>query len=146
MLRMKGFNLIELVVAIAIVGILAAVAYPSYNDSVRKSRRAEAKAMLAEQAQWMERIYSESFDYTDGNSITKASLPVNNAPKPGITKYYDFEFSSINVLTANTFQLIAKPVSGGPQADDGCGTLTLTHQGVKGVEDQKTGYDADTCW
>jgi prepilin-type N-terminal cleavage/methylation domain-containing protein len=53
----KGFTLIELMIAVVVIAILAAIAYPSYQDSVRKSRRADAKSALMEHAQFMERTY-----------------------------------------------------------------------------------------
>lgn len=59
----KGFTLIELMIAVAVVGILAAIAYPSYQDSVRKSRRADAKSALLDAAH--ERtVFTENNQYT----------------------------------------------------------------------------------
>jgi type IV pilus assembly protein PilE len=141
---MKGFNLIELVVAIAIVGILAAVAYPSYNDSVRKSRRAEAKAALTELAQWMERNYSESFDYTRngaGTTLAATDIPITKTPKEGTAEYYKI---TLDNWGATTFTLVATPQS--PQDQDGCQTLTLDNTGVKNVVSPKSGYTVDKCW
>jgi type IV pilus assembly protein PilE len=139
---MKGFNLIELVIAIAIIGILAAVAYPSYNDSVRKSRRAEAKAALTEVAQWLERNYSETFDYDvdSAGRVLANNLIITQTPKQGTTKYYSI---SLTHNTSDDFLLKATPQ--GPQADDGCKTLTLTHTGVKDVSDDAT-LSKDNCW
>lgn len=141
---MKGFNLIELVVAIAIIGILAAVAYPSYTDSVRKSRRGEAKAALAELAQWLERNYSESFRYDQtgtGAALAATDVPITKTPKQGTAEYYQITLANWD---ADSFTLKATPQSA--QAKDGCQTLTLTHTGVKGVEGAKDGYSVDRCW
>ena len=71
MLNTKGFTLVELMIAVAIVGILASIAYPSYQDSVRKSRRADAKGALLGFANAMERHFTENNSYlrrwtTDG--------------------------------------------------------------------------------
>ena len=55
----QGFTLIELMITVAVVGILAAIAYPSYNEHVRKTRRADARAVLLVSAQWMERLHRE---------------------------------------------------------------------------------------
>ncbi|WP_375122151.1 type IV pilin protein [Variovorax sp. WS11] len=58
--RQRGFTLIEVMIVVAIVAILSAIAYPSYLESVRKSKRAEARAQLMEAAQYMQRFYSQN--------------------------------------------------------------------------------------
>ena len=63
----RGFTLIELLIAVAIVGILAAIAYPSYLEQIRKTRRADAEAVLMQAAQFMERVYSEAGCYNPGS-------------------------------------------------------------------------------
>ena len=60
---MRGFTLIELMITVAIIGILAAIAYPSYVEHIYRSRRAEAEATLMELAQWMERNYMVNLSY-----------------------------------------------------------------------------------
>lgn len=143
MLRMKGFNLIELVVGIAIIGILAAVAYPSYSDSVRKSRRAEAKAALVELAQWMERNYSESFAYNEnsaGTALAANDIPIKKTPKEGTAEYYKI---TLDNWDEDSFTLLATPQA--PQNVDGCKTLTLTHTGEKNVSADAT-ISRDKCW
>ena len=60
----KGFTLIELMIVVAVIAILAAIAYPSYQDSVRKSRRADAKAVVLNAAQILERCYTQNNVYT----------------------------------------------------------------------------------
>lgn len=135
--RNQGFTLVELMIVVAIVAILAAIAYPSYQQYVRKSRRADAKAVLVEAAQFMERSYTEkNFSYA---SVT---LPptLKKSPQDGERKYYTIDFDG--TPTANTFTLIAKPE--GDQAKDRCDALTLTHTGEKGTE--ATGMTADECW
>ena len=57
----QGFTLIELMIVVAVIGILASIAYPSYREYVAKSRRAEAKTVLLSAQQWMERFYTENF-------------------------------------------------------------------------------------
>ncbi|HET8871590.1 MAG TPA: type IV pilin protein, partial [Aquabacterium sp.] len=66
----RGFTLIELMIAVAIVGILAAIAYPSYAEHVAKGRRADARVRLAAAQQWMERYYTERYTYASSGSTT----------------------------------------------------------------------------
>lgn len=138
----RGFTLIELMITVAIVGILAAVAYPSYQDSVRKSRRADAKAVLLEAAQWMERFYTENNRYDQDTGGTAVALPTSLAasPKDGATKYYNIAFNP--AAAQSTFTLRATPTSNGGQDNDPCGYLTLNNLGQKGVESSTV----EKCW
>jgi type IV pilus assembly protein PilE len=115
---LRGFTLIELIVAIAIVAILAAIAIPAYTSHVQKSRRADAKAELSLLAQAMERCY------TAQNRYDHASCP-----QPGDigrdTERYRIRVSAV---TATTFSLTAAPTGG--QTSDACGTLGLDQTGA----------------
>lgn len=131
--RQRGFTLVELMIVMAIVGILAAIAYPSYQESVRKSRRADARAVVLEAAQFMERRYTENL--TVGYTGVALPTALQAAPKDGNPKYYNVTLTN---LAQNTFTLNAAPT-----VSDPCGTLTLTNAGVKG---QATGKTVDECW
>lgn len=118
--KSNGFTLIELMIVVAIIGILAAIAYPSYQDSVRKTRRANVQADLLKLSSYMERIFTEKSSY---NSATIAASGITN-------DYYTFT-SPIPNLSATAYKLTA--VAQGDQANDtGCTPLTLTQTGVKG--------------
>ncbi len=83
-LSARGFTLIELMIVVAVIAILAAIAYPSYQDSVRKSRRADAKAALLDLAQFMERNYTTANRYDQnsaGTAINTAALPYGESPE-----------------------------------------------------------------
>lgn len=120
--RQHGFTLIELMVVVAVIGIIAAIAYPSFQDSVRKTRRADAKAVLAELAQFMERTYTENNSFKPGGN--NPPLPYTESPIDGSAKYYDL---SISASTTSSFTLQATPK--GPQA--GNGVLTLSSTGAR---------------
>jgi len=116
-----GFTLIELMIVVAVVAILAAVAYPSYQDQIRKSRRGQAKADLAEYSQRAERWH------TVNNSYMGFVLPTLRSPRePGSTARYNLALST---QTANTFVITATAVNG--QEQDRCGNLSLSQAGVK---------------
>lgn len=150
----KGFTLVELLVAILIVGILSAVAVSSYQDYTLRAQRADAKSVLMEVAGWMERNYTATGSYMldpQGNAISNTSFTdvagllyaLRTAPKSG-TARYDIRFSSADGTatanpTATSFTVRAVPVGADPE----CGTLRLNSMGVQGVSG--TGSVAD-CW
>ncbi|MFZ5579044.1 MAG: type IV pilin protein [Pseudomonadota bacterium] len=135
--RSKGFTLIELMIAVAIVGILAAIAYPSYQDSVRKSRRATAEGCLLELAQWMERYYTTNLRYDRNAAGAAVALPATSC-RNDLDDYYDFAFNG--VPTASAYALQAAPQ--GPQSADRCGTLGVNQTGVR----SSSGDNVDVCW
>lgn len=116
----QGFTLVELMITVAIIGILAAIAYPSYLDQVRKTRRANAQADMVELASYMEKYYTQNFQYTG------AALPFIESPKQGSSKYYDLTIVSAAIPAS--FTLTATPKNG--QDADKCGTMTVTHTGA----------------
>ena len=135
MKKQKAFTLIELMVTVAIIGILASIAYPSYRDSVMKSRRADAQGALLAYANSMERYFTVNNTY-----LTVSSTVV--APTNAGTTYYTIAISTSPAATASTYTINATPIDA--QATDICGTLTLTSTGAKGYTG--TSGSKTLCW
>ena len=123
--RQSGFSLIEIVVAITVVGILTSIAYPTYTSSVRKTRRAEAEAELVNRAQQMERYFSANATYVGGF--------VGDLPPAGY-------ILSATTVTATGYTLRATRTvdEKASQLEDQCGDLTFTSTGVKGIVNQNS--------
>lgn len=139
--RQTGFTLIELMIVVAIVGILAAIAYPSYQEHIHRANRADAQASLMELAQFMERNYTRLGRYTTDATGTAPTLPFTTAPKDGGRPVYDL---SLSAVTATGYTLQATPRAGGSMAGDRCGNLTLDNAGLKGQSG--TGVTTADCW
>jgi len=133
---MRGITLIELMIVVVIVGILAAIAYPSYESQVQKTRRAEGRAALLQVAQQLERCF------TRFNQYDHADCGVDEQLEDGGISSADGWYLITNAdRAASRFELEAAPQ--GAQADDTqCGTLTLDHRGTRGA----SGTNPDICW
>ncbi len=126
---MRGVTLVELMIVVAIVGILAGVAYPAYQEYGRRAKRAEARAHLLDAAARMERLYSDTNQYT--NNLATANI----APTSENNHYT----ISVTVGANNqSFTLTATP-SG--FTDTKCGNLTYTNTGAQGQSGS-----GDDCW
>lgn len=128
----EGFTLIELLIAVAVVGILAAIALPAYNSSVARSRRADAESALLRDAQYMQRYYAANNSFasvTAGGKTVVPSLPASQSPASTIgAAAYNITVSSPD---GNSYTLLATAT--GSMAHDECGNLTYDNLDQKGV-------------
>ena len=127
-------------VVAAIIGILSAVAIPSYTEYVRRSQRAEARTILLEAAQFMQRFYSANDRYDRTRAGAAVTLPdgLQSVPASGAARYV----ISLSAVSATAYTLQASPR--GTMAADKCGTLTFNSVGRRDVANA-TDTAAD-CW
>ena len=133
----RGFTLIELMIVIAVVGVLAAVAYPSYTEFIRRGHRADARAGLLQAQQWLERASTATGEYP-------TALPAALTWAADANKHYTIGFKG--VATTTTYTLIATRKLGRAQATDRCGDFTLTNTGAREADNRTGGTTAEECW
>lgn len=130
-LRARGFTLSELMVAMTIIGILLAVAAPSYNEYLVRARRGSAKAVLLEIASRQEQYAVSNRAFVDAatTALVESSLKMEIPSDAKI--YYDFKTERQDVAggTGNGFSATATPVAGGTQVADG--VLSINQFGLK---------------
>lgn len=137
-----GWTLTELLMVMAIVAVMAAIAWPSYTDYVQRGHRAQAQAALLEAQHFMERYYTAHGRYSvSATSSTSQApvLPVRLQSIPGANTRY---LLNVIQITANSYTLSAVPT--GSMASDKCASLTLTHTSVRGTTSSVA--TATECW
>jgi type IV pilus assembly protein PilE len=128
-----GFTLIELMIVLAVLSIIVAVGYPSYQEHIKKSRRAEGMGQLLALADRMERAYSDTGTYpTNVSEIYTATT--------------DSGLYTLSIVSANniSFLISATPTSVKNQNDDKCNTFILSSLGDKSVSGGSLG--TTDCW
>ncbi|MDF1483650.1 type IV pilin protein [Ramlibacter sp. H39-3-26] len=148
----RGFTLIELMITVAIVGILAAIAYPSYNEQIAKGRRADMRTVLMAGQQWMERFYTENYRYDQnsaGTAVTDATQfagRFSKSPTDGAALY------NIAVTAgATTYTIKATRATGTVMASDKCGDYSIDNLGRKKLENYASSFADEAaareyCW
>jgi len=120
----KGFTLLELMITVAVVGILAAISIPSYMSHMVKVRRAAAAACLMEGAQYAERSYTTNMKYAN-MEIDKAFGGCRNE----INTHYELSLKADD----KTYTLTATPINRQLTSDTKCAALTIDNTGAKGI-------------
>jgi type IV pilus assembly protein PilE len=138
--RLNGFTLLELLIVVAIIGILSSIALPAYQNSVLRSARAEAKTELLQVASDQERHFSNFSTFVDD------ATPLNTPVVAGRDRTTQNAFYAISVAAcgggAITNCFIATATAQNAQTADTCTTLTISDTGVRGA----TGDTANECW
>jgi len=134
--KIGGFTLIELMIVVAVIGILSAFAIPNYREYIKRGYRSEARAGLLQAAQWLERAATATGKYPTDTEFNKTPL----------VKVASDTYTISVSRTDTTYTLSAAPKNA--QTGDRCGTFTLGHDGLRGANGKKaseTGYDS-SCW
>ncbi|MCJ8274756.1 MAG: type IV pilin protein [Psychrosphaera sp.] len=136
----KGFTLIELMIGVAIVGILASIAYPSYTDSLNRARRAEAMTELVRVANMQEQYFADNRTY----AIDMTKLGFSTDPYITENGYYSIDTAAITAIT--TDYLITATAAGLQSSNDGaCTTFSLNYLGQKTAK-KGTVDNTNECW
>lgn len=122
--KSRGITLIELMVVIAVLGIIVSIAYPAYQDQMRKARRSDCHTQLMELASLEERFFTEFGRYTATITAGGLALP-NNVSDEGF-----YTAAAVVGGGGQTFTLTC--TGQGAQAGDGCGNLTIDNTGLEG--------------
>jgi type IV pilus assembly protein PilE len=131
--RRRGFTLIELMITVAIVAILASIAFPAYTSQVRKGKRAEGKAKILTAQQRLERYYTDNSTYTTDLAPLfglAAAATVYSGDNNDSSSPYTITSAPLGTIAAG--YTLTAAVNGG-FTDPDCGNLTLTSTGIKGV-------------
>jgi type IV pilus assembly protein PilE len=126
----RGFTLIELLIAVAIIAIVAGIAYPGYTGHMKKVYRAEMVGLLTEQAQHLERYYARNGTFIDAGDVSTG----NDRYRITVT------------LNPQDFSLVATPAIDSAMAGDRCGEFSLTSTGVRSNPGAAPGMSRQACW
>lgn len=140
MLRIKqtGVTLLELMIVTVVVAILAAIAYPSYQDQVRRSRRAKAQAFMMEVSARQQQRFVDVRSYATG--LGTGATELNMTAPPELNGFYDVRTTPAAAPLPPGFAVTATPA--GAQASDSCGVLSINQAGEK----LAGGVATPRCW
>jgi type IV pilus assembly protein PilE len=135
----RGFTLVEVIIVVLIISVLAAIAYPAYQNSVVKTRRGAAKSCLLESELFMQRFYTTNLRYDQTLAGVAVALPACTAGT-AVTNHYNV---TLGGLGARAYTLTATPQGLQATKDTYCGTLSINQLGTK----TKSGTETlDYCW
>lgn len=120
-MKTHGFTLIELMITVAVLGIIAAIAYPSYQEQMSKTRRSDAKAALMDAAAKAERHYTQFGNYG-------GTIPIPATSENG---FYTIVLTAATTASPQTYSITATRT--GIQANDKCGNFTIDQTQTKNV-------------
>ncbi len=139
MKKQQGFSLTEMMITIAVAGILLAVAIPSYQSHIRSTNRGMASACLVQMSQFMERVYTSSMAYNSFNG-SATQLPTMQC-RTDLLDEYTFSMTA----DESTYSVVATP-RGSQAGDTGCGALSINQSGTRTANGESTTDIVKKCW
>ena len=156
MMTEAGFSLIELLIVIAIIGVLTAFAYPSYQEYIMRAHRSDGQTALLDLACRMEQFYAEFHTYETATIATGSAKDVLSQPRSighgyllSIVNATPNTYQNTLLTHPNTYQLQATPTGQQGKNDRKCQSLTVNHLGIKGIAPGPLGAPLgtnDECW
>lgn len=147
--RQRGFSLVELLVAVAILAILAGIGYPLYTDQVQKARRTDARNSLRMIAMAQERYYTVNGSYAPNLAADDADGNLLNLPDKltdGDTMEGHYSISLVMGGADNLSYTLVATAQGGQADDESCQAFNLDQTGVTRASDREGHDTTDTCW
>ena len=140
--RLGGFTLIEMMIVTVILAILAAIAYPSYKNSIVKSRRVDGKSTVLDTAAMEEKHYFQFSQYTTDLELLEGCGEPSCAPSP--EGYYSVSITQ--PCGDNSCYLITATAAGSQTDDSTCMKFMVSHTGAKTAQDNTGADSTDVCW
>lgn len=141
----RGFTLIELMITVAIIGILTAIALPSYTQYVQNGKRADARAALLQASQYLQRFYAANDRYDADRSGAAVVIPDSLLFVPQGSTATTASYQLTTTINPQSYTLKMDPINS--MDADKCGNLTVSNLGVKSYEKPSTSTATrEQCW